>query len=159
VRGTDTFYQVKPSTGQISRADIIYIEFALPILKTFGESLNGNIVFQSILHGITRDHHADTPQSAAVLCGTAIVLAYTRGVLTHDDAIPYLNGGLEDLKNELESRKQTVIMRVAHKLSYLLVSPTLWERALDRIGIVQQKRTWEIDSLTREINTLLSMWG
>lgn|GEM_PF-1938719 len=159
VRETDTFYPVKPTTGQISNADTIYPNFALPILQKYGEPLNGNIVFQSILHGITRGHRSDTPFHMAVLCGTALVLTYTRCVLTHDNDIPYVDGGLEELKNELENRRQDYIARTARRLSRILAPLTFWECVLNCVEITCHKRQAQISALVMEINSLLSIWG
>lgn len=159
VSGTDTFYQVKPTTDQISSADIVYLEFAIPVLNKLNELLHQNIVFQSILHGITRGYRSDTPYHAAVLCGTAVVLAYARGVLTHTD-VPYPEeGGLEKLKNGLEERKQTYILHVATHLSDLLTPKNLWEKRLSDIGIAFPARKKEANDLAQEINDLLSRWG
>lgn len=159
VSETDTFYQVKPNTDQINQADIIYLEFAIPTLNELKELLHQNIIFQSILHGITRGHPTYTPYLAAILCGTAIVLAYTRGILTHTD-LPYPEGGeLEELKSELECHKQKYILRVAHELSQILMPFTIRERVLSGVGIVQSWRRQNIHELAQEINSLLSKWG
>lgn len=158
VNGTDTFYQVKPNTGQISNADIIYLEFAIPLIERLSERLDGNVAFQSLLHGITRGYPADTPRDAAILCGTALVLTYTRGVLLCKD-ITYPEGGLEELKDELECHKQTHVLEVARELSRLLTPFTLWEYTLNGFGVVQNWRKKEINTLSRGINNLLAGWG
>ncbi|MBI2645074.1 hypothetical protein HYW94_02775 [Candidatus Uhrbacteria bacterium] len=156
--GTDPFYQIKPNTDQISYADIIYLEFGIPILHKLRESLDEKIIFQSILHGITRGH-SHTPYRAGVLCGTALVLAYTRGVLTRKD-LPYLEGeGLWEFKDELERHKQEFISRVAAELLLIFMPLTLWERILGGMGIVRKGQKKKIYDLTQEINTLLAQWG
>lgn len=156
--GTDTFYQVKPGTDQIRNADIIHLEFIIPLIERLSERLDGKVAFQSLLHGITRGYPADTPRDAAVLCGTALVLTYTRGVLIHKD-IPYPEGGLEELKNELECHKQKHVTEVARELSRLLTPFTLWEYTLNGFGVVQNWRKKEIDTLSQDINDLLAGWG
>lgn len=156
--GTDTFYQVKPNTGQISNADIIYLEFAIPLLEKLDEQLDRNVTFQSLLHGITRGYPTDTPYSEAVLCGTALILTYTRGVLPHKD-IPYLEGGLEEFKEELECYKQDYVKKIAQELSRLLIPFTPWEYILNGFGVVQHWRKKETDTLSQDINNLLAGWG
>ncbi len=136
---------------------MIYLDFGIPLLQRLKESLDEKIVFQSVLHGITRGH-SHTPYHAGVLCGTAIVLAYTRGVLTHKD-LPYPEGELDEFKRELENHKQEFISRVAIELCRLLTPFTLLEHLLMRIRIVQAWRKEEINTLSQDINNLLVNWG
>ena len=158
VSGTDTFYQIKPSTGQISHADTMYLDFVIPLLQKNEELLDERIVFQSVLHGITRGYPTCTSHRAAILCGTALVLAYARGILTHKD-ISYPEGGLGELKDELEGHKQEYVQSVARKLSDILSPKNLWEDRLSRVGVTFPARKKEIDDLAEGIKNLLSIWG